>query len=133
MLENNGLFGIGVFGGIALEAAYLYGEDWLVQMLEYLEGNLHCLEDYLNRHIPNIRLIPPEGTYLVWLDCRSLRLDQPRLMQLMVKDARVHLEDGSVFGREGEGFLRMNIACPRSILIEVLDRIRWAIEGRQLA
>jgi cystathionine beta-lyase len=133
ILEKNGLFGIGVFGGVALEAAYRYGEDWLEQVLEYLEGNLHCLENYLDRQIPGIRLIPPEGTYLAWLDCRSLGLDQPELMQLMLKDARVHLEDGTVFGREGDGFLRMNIACPRSMLIEVLERIRGAIERRQLA
>jgi len=131
-LEKNGLFGIGVFGGIALEAAYRHGEDWLEQVLAYLEGNLHCLASYIDEHIPDMRMIYPEGTFLVWLDCRGLGLHQPELKRLMLKEARVRLEDGAVYGREGEGFMRMNIACPRSILIEALERIRRAIEGRRL-
>jgi cystathionine beta-lyase len=132
-LENNGSFGIGVFGGVALEAAYWYGEDWLEQVLEYLEENLHYLEDYLVRYIPKIRLVLPEGTHLAWLDCRALGLDSAGLKHLMLEEARVHLEDGMVYGREGEGFLRMNIACPRSILVEALGRIRVAFERSRVA
>ncbi len=128
-LEKQGLFGIGVFGGIALEAAYLHGEEWLEQVLVYLEENLNYLESYLDQHIPGIRLICPEGTFLAWLDCRGLGLDQPELSRLILEDARVHLEDGAVYGREGEGFMRMNFACPRSTLVEALERIRMAIKG----
>ena len=132
-LEKQGRFGIGVFGGVALEAAYLHGEEWLEQVLVYLEANLNYLESYLDNHIPGIRLISPEGTYLAWLDCRGLGLEQAELKKLMLKEARLHLEDGAVYGQEGEGFMRMNIACPRSILVEALERIRAAIEARGLA
>jgi cystathionine beta-lyase len=132
-LERNGFFGICVFGGVALEAAYLNGEEWLEQVLAYLEGNLHYLKSYLDQHIPGIRLISPEGTYLAWLDCRGLGLEQAELKQFMLKEARLHLQDGAVYGQEGEGFMRMNIACPRSILVEALERIRRAIEARGLA
>ena len=131
-LEKQGLFGIGVFGGVALEAAYLHGEEWLEQVLVYLEENLNYLESYLDHDIPGIRLISPEGTYLAWLDCRGLGLEQAELKKLMLKEARLHLEDGAVYGQEGEGFMRMNIACPRSILVEALERIRAAIEARGL-
>jgi len=75
-LQANGLFGIGAFGVVALEAAYNHGEAWLMQVLAYLEENLHYLEDFVGRHIPQIRVIRPEGTYLVWLDCRGLGLDR---------------------------------------------------------
>lgn len=126
-LKSNGLFGIGVFGVVALEAAYNHGEEWLEQVLDYLEGNLCYLEDYVAQHIPQLSVVHPEGTYLVWIDCRRLGLDKRALKRLMLEEARVYLEDGYIFGSEGEGFVRMNIACPRSILVEALERIKNAI------
>jgi cystathionine beta-lyase len=126
-LQSNGLFGINAFGAVALQAAYDHGEEWLLQMLEYVEGNFEYLNAYVAENIPQIDVIQPEGTYLVWLDCRKLQLDKMDLRQLFFEQARVYLDDGFIFGPEGEGFERINIACPRKVLVEALDRIRQAI------
>jgi cystathionine beta-lyase len=126
-LQSNGLFGINAFGVVAVEAAYNHGEEWLAQALDYLEGNLRYLEDYVSGRIPQITVIRPEGTYLVWIDCRRLELDKDGLKRLMLTEARVYLDEGFLFGPEGEGFERINIACPRSILVEALERIGNAI------
>ncbi len=128
-LESNGLVLTNSFGVVALQAAYEHGEEWLEQVLNYLQGNLEYLEAYMAEHIPQIDVIRPEGTYLVWLDCRRLALDKLRLQRLMMEEARVYLDEGFIFGTEGEGFERINIACPRSVLMEALDRIRNAIAG----
>ena len=127
-LQSNGLFGIGTFGVVALEAAYNHGEEWLEQVLDYIEDNLRILEEYVSQHIPQITVVRPEGTYLVWLDCRRLGLGKWELKQLMLNEAGVYLDDGFIFGPEGEGFERINIACPRSILVEALERIKNAID-----
>lgn len=127
-LQSNGLFGAGTFGIVALEAAYKHGEEWLNQVREYIEANYRYLEAYVREQIPEITAIKPEGTYLVWLDCRRLGLEAEELQRLMLDEARVYLDEGFIFGSEGEGFERINIACPRSILIEALDRIKGAIE-----
>jgi cystathionine beta-lyase len=126
-LEASGLMLPGSFGVVALQAAYDHGEEWLEQVLHYLKGNLEYLEAYVSEQIPEIDVIRPEGTYLVWLDCRRLGLDKSALKQLIVEGARVYLDEGVIFGPEGEGFERINIACPRSLLGEALDRIRQAI------
>jgi len=126
-LESNGLFGMNTFGAVALQAAYDHGEEWLEQMFEYVEGNLEYLKVYIAENIPQIEVIQPEGTYLVWLDCRRLQLEKMDLKRLMYEQAKVYLDEGFIFGPEGEGFERINIACPRKILVEALDRIREAI------
>lgn len=128
-LKKNGTHGINSFGVVAVETACNEGEDWLSQVLEYIEANLNFLEDYLRQHIPQITLIRPQGTYLVWLDCRKLGLTKEALQQLMFEKARLYFEEGSIFGLEGEGFERINIACPRSLLAEALERMRKAING----
>lgn len=128
-LLSNGLFGISCFGVVALQAAYDEGEEWLERVIAYVEGNLEYLESYIAEHIPQISVVRPEGTYLVWLDCRGLGLDSKDLGKLMMENARVYLDHGIIFGPEGEGFERINIACPRSILAEALHRIRDAITG----
>jgi cysteine-S-conjugate beta-lyase len=116
-----------LFGYTAMEAAYRYGDDWLEQVLEYLHGNLNYLKDYFAKKIPRIKVIEPEGTYLIWLDCRDLCMDNNGLSNFMRKKARVGLEDGFIFGESGSGFMRMNIACPRYILKEALIRIETAV------
>jgi len=126
-LQGNGLFGINTFGMVALQAAYDQGEGWLQQVLEYIEGNLEYLEQYVAEYIHQLDVIRPEGTYLVWLDCRKLQLERMELKRLMFEQARVYLDDGFIFGPEGDGFERINIACPRKVLVEALDRIRQAI------
>ena len=132
-LDNDGLIGINTFGLVALQAAYNHGEDWLRQMLDYLEGNLRYLEEFVAERIPQITVIPPEGTYLVWLDCRRLGLDKWALKRLMLDEAKVYLDDGFMFGPEGEGFQRINIACPRALLADALQRIAKVVEGLGVA
>jgi len=127
VLGRNGLFGVNPFGVVAMEAAYNHGEDWLAAVMAYIEGNLRYLEDYIAANIPQINVIRPEGTYLVWLDCRALGLDNLALKRLMLNEAGVYLDEGYIFGREGDGFERINIACPRSVLAEALDRIKNAV------
>ena len=124
--------GVGPFGVVALEAAYNHGEEWLAQVLDYIKGNLRYLATYITEHLPQISIIPLEGTYLVWLDCRSLGLNKLELERVMLKEAKVYLDEGYIFGSEGEGFERINIACSRSVLVEALERIRNVIERLQL-
>ena len=126
-LENMELDTGNLFGMAAMEAAFGYGDEWLDELLEYLEGNLDYLVKYFKERIPLIKPMIPQGTYLVWLDCRELNLTPPELMNFMINTAKVRLNDGQTFGPGGEGFLRMNIACPRSTLEEGLKRIEEAI------
>lgn len=127
-LNSNGLHGVNTFGMVALEAAYAHGEEWLTQVMDYIAGNLRYLQDYVAQHLPQIDVVHPEGTYLVWLDCRRLGLDKAALERLMLEEARVFLDEGYIFGSEGEGFERINIACPRAILAEALERITAAVD-----
>ncbi|UJF35711.1 MalY/PatB family protein [Paenibacillus hexagrammi] len=118
------------FAQDAVEAAYNEGEAWLDEMLAYIEGNLQYTLDYLTQHLPEIKPLQPEGTYLLWLDCRDLNLDVAGLKDLMFKQAKVAFSEGSVFGSEGEGWLRINLACPRSIVEEALERFAQAVRNR---
>jgi cystathionine beta-lyase len=121
--------GVNIFGLTAMEAAYRYGDEWLEQLLDYLQGNLEFALAYFKDKIPKIKVIKPQGTYLLWLDCRALGLDDKELQKFFREKARVGLDDGFMFGLGGSGFQRMNIACPRSILKEALGRIEGAIKG----
>ena len=116
-----------LFGYIAMEAAYKYGDEWLEQVLDYLQENLNYLKNYFLKNIPRIKVIDPEGTYLIWLDCHDLDMDNNVLRSFMRENAKVGLEDGFIFGESGSGFMRMNIACPRYILSEALKRIEKAV------
>ncbi len=122
-----------LFGIIATEAAYAYGEEWLEQLLDYLQGNLEFLMHFIKEKIPQIKVVQPEGTYLAWLDCRGLRLDDAALKDFMLKKAKVWLNDGPGFGNGGSGFQRINLACPRSILEEALRRIEKAVNTSKLS
>jgi len=117
------------FGVVACEAAYRHGEEWLDQVMAYIEDNLNHLQAFIAGSVSGIRVIRPEGTYLVWLDCRELGLDKWALKRLMLKKARIFADEGFIFGPEGEGFERINIACPRPILQDALERIRLAVSG----
>jgi cystathionine beta-lyase len=112
---------------VALEAGYRDGDEWLHQVLDYLQGNLEFLVTYVEERIPQIRVIKPEGTYLVWLDCRGLGMDNLTLRAFFREKAKVGFDDGYIFGTAGSGFQRMNIACPRAILTEALKRIEGAV------
>ena len=118
-----------LFGLVAMEAAYRYGDEWLSQLLDYLQENLNFTLTYFIDNIPSISVIKPQGTFLVWLDCRSLGLDNMALRNFMRQKARVGLDDGFLFGASGSGFQRMNIACPRTFLEEALHRIDAAVKS----
>jgi cystathionine beta-lyase len=123
--------GPNLFALTALEAAYREGDDWLRQLLVYLQQNLDYLRAYFQEKIPRIRVIEPQGTYLVWLDCRGLNLNNQALREFMRQKALVGFDDGFLFGAGGDGFQRMNIACPRPLLNEALDRIAKAVNALQ--
>jgi len=112
-----------IFAVAAVEAAYRHGESWLEHLLDYLQGNLKCMTDYITERIQGLEIIQPEGTYLVWLDFRKCGIDRARLDKFLREDAKVALEEGTKFGCKEEGFERMNIACPRGTLEEALRRI----------
>lgn len=110
---------------IGAEAAYRDGQPWLDQLLPYLEANRDFLRDFVNRELPGVRMTKPEGTYLAWLDCRELKVDNP--FDFFLKHARVALNDGRAFGTGGTGFVRLNFGCPRSILEEALSRMKLSL------
>lgn len=117
------------FAPVATEACYNYGEEWMDELLVYLEGNLDYAIDYMKEHMPQLTPIRSEGTYLLWVNCRKLGLTVPELKDLMFKKAKVAFSEGSVFcSEEGKGFLRINLACPRSVLVEALERFKAAID-----
>ncbi|MFA9398216.1 MAG: MalY/PatB family protein [Clostridiaceae bacterium] len=122
-LENDNLNMPNIFAIASFEAAYNYGEEWLEQLLEYLEGNLNFLIKFVEEKLPMVDVIKPEGTYLVWMDFRKITKDQNVLEDLMLKKAKVWLDEGYIFGDEGIGFERINIACPRSVLEDALNKI----------
>ncbi|MDR1028282.1 MAG: pyridoxal phosphate-dependent aminotransferase [Clostridiales Family XIII bacterium] len=116
-------------GIVACKAAYGEGGAWLDALKGYLLGNLDFLRDFLRTRIPEIGLIEPEGTYLLWLDMRKLAATRDAARKLIVDGAGLWLDDGSMFGPEGEGFQRVNIACPRAILEQALERLSVAVDG----
>jgi len=129
-IKRNGVFLANPFGIIAAEAAYNHGEAWLAEVMVYIENNYRFMKSYLAEHLPQLKIVHPEATYLVWVDCRELGMDLAARKQLMMEQARVNLDAGELFGPQGEGFERFNIACPRSVLEAVLDRIKTAVNSR---
>ncbi len=116
-------------GLTACRAAYAHGEEWYQAMLSYLQGNLDLVRSYLATELPEITLIDPEGTYLLWLDFRKLSMTESRREQLLLKEAKLWLDSGAMFGPIGEGFERINIACPKALLQQALHRLKAAIQN----
>jgi cystathionine beta-lyase len=117
-----------IFGDIALEAAYTHGDEWLSQLLKYLDGNCEYVVDYLKKYIPCIKTRKPEGTYLMWLDCSELNMTSSQIHKFLVSKAGLALNPGHIFGDEGELFVRLNIATQRAMLVKAMDSLRNAIE-----
>lgn len=122
---------VNLMGLMACQAAYEEGEAWLTELKEYLQGNLRFVRDYLKEHLPEIRLVEPEGTYLIWLDFRGLGMTGQEREELIVKKARLWLDSGAMFGADGEGFERINIACPRATLQQALEQLERALHTRE--
>ncbi len=118
------------FSIAAFEAAYRGGEAWLDSLLIYLAGNRDFVSGYLAKHLPAIRLIQPEGTYLLWLDCRNMKMSDAELREFFVSLAHVGMNPGTAFGLGGSGFMRLNIASPRPVIADALARIAQAFKAR---
>ncbi|GHS92639.1 aminotransferase [Bacteroidia bacterium] len=116
-----------LFAYIATEAAYKHGEEWMKQMLSYIEENISFTENYIRENIPGIKVIRPEASFLIWLDCRNLELSQKELVSLFINKAGLALNDGEMFGTGGKGFMRMNVGCSRLILEKALENLRKAV------
>jgi cysteine-S-conjugate beta-lyase len=120
--------GINLLGLVAMRAAYGEGQAWLDQLLVYLEANRDFLYDFVNNELPGLNMAKPEGTYLAWIDCRGAQLEKP--YDFFLNNARVALSDGAIFGTGGQGFVRLNFGCPRSMLEEALRRMKQALNAR---
>lgn len=126
-LSACGCGGTNCMGMAACQAAYEAGADWLEQLKQYLAGNLAYIRQFLREKLPDIALIEPDGTYLVWLDLRKLGLTEQQQRQLIVQDAKLWLDTGTLFGQGGEGFERINIACPRATIKQAMQRLERAV------
>lgn len=116
-------------GMTACQAAYETGEEWLEQLKTYLAGNLEYVRTFLKERLPEVALIEPQGTYLLWLDFRALGLEEAQLEELLVKKAKLWFNNGSIFGEEGNGFQRVNIACTRKMLMQAFEQLEQAIHS----
>ncbi|MFS3038314.1 PatB family C-S lyase [Bacteroides nordii] len=119
-----------LFAYLSVAAAYSNGTEWLDQVLAYIQSNIDFTDAFLSEYIPNIKMIRPQASYLVFLDCRTLGLNQKELVDLFVDGAHLALNDGTMFGKEGEGFMRLNVACPRSVLEKALKQLKKACDNR---
>lgn len=117
---------------VGTEAAYNHGEQWLDELLEYLEGNIAAVEEFFADNCPDIKVIRPEASFLIWLDCRALGMTQDELVNFFVNDARLALNSGTMFGSQGAGFMRLNIAQPRAGLINSLTSVVKALAARSV-
>lgn len=111
---------------IGAEAAYSHGEEWLGEAIEYIEGNLDALEEYLKENLPEVKMVRPQASFLVWMDFNGLNLSHDELVDLVVNHAGLALNDGEMFGPEGHGFMRVNVATPRKMLFEAMDKLAKA-------
>lgn len=116
-----------IFAPIATIAAYQKGEGWRKQMLAYVEDNVRFVEDYCREHIPGVRPLRPQASFLVWLNCRGLGLNHDKLLELFIDKAHLALNDGEMFGPGGEGFMRLNVGTPRSVLRQALEQLAEAV------
>ena len=128
-MKANELGDPNMFAPIATVAAFRYGERWRCEMLRYVEKNVEYVEEYCAAHIPRIRPLRPQASFLVWLDCRALRLSHAELNAFFVDKARLALNDGEMFGKGGEGFMRMNVGAPRFVIEQAMKQLRAAVDG----
>ena len=126
--QANGYNEVNTLGMTAAEAVYTLGKPWLTQLKEYLEGNVSFVKEFLNEHLPHIKLVEPEGTYLIWLDFHKTGLTNEEVKERVESRAKLWLDHGDIFGKGGELFERINIACPRSILEQAMKQLAEAFK-----
>lgn len=118
-----------IFGAVASEAAYINGAEWRKQLLDYVQINIDYVEQFIQENSPLVKMMKPEATYMIWLDFRELKLSDDKLRNFIIHEAKLGFNDGPVFGPGGEGFQRMNVACPRSIVEEGMKRLDKAVKS----
>lgn len=128
-IDAAGYSQLNTLGLVACQAAYAYGEEWLTQVKAYIRSNITFVDDYLKQNFPQIKMLPIEGTYLVWLDCSALGMTADEREQWLWHEAKLWLDGGGIFGKEGEAFERINVACPRATLLQGLEQLKAAVEG----
>lgn len=127
-IDRTGYSQLNQMGLVACEAAYKYGRDWLDQLLVYLKGNLDFARFFIEHNMPGVKLVEPEGTFLLWLDCRDLHISDNELDRLVIEKAKLWLDGGRMFGPCGSGYQRINMACPRQTLNQALTQFADAIK-----
>lgn len=126
-MKKAGYGSLNTLGIVACQAAYRYGAQWLDELMTYLTGNLNFVRGFLKERLPQVKLVEPQGSYLIWLDFSGLNINAEELEDLILNRAKLWLNSGTIFGPEGEGFQRMNIACPRSVVEEAFLRLEKAV------
>lgn len=132
ILNSFHLFQGNLFGNVATEAAYNHGREWLEQMLEYTEENIDFVSSFFKKNIPQLHFLKPEGTYLLWIDFRALKMNDKDLKKFLVHKGGIGLNSGNIFGENGSGFMRMNVACPRATIEKALLQLKAAIDAEQV-
>lgn len=131
-VENNMLLADGnVFAFQTVIAAYTHGEAWLAQLLDYIQENINFTVDFIKTHIPKLNVIVPQASYLIFIDFRQLNLSQNEIVNLCVDKAHLALNNGAMYGKEGEGFMRINLACPKSVVEKALLQLKKAVNEMQ--
>lgn len=125
-----GIDQLSILGLVAAKAAYQHGEEWYEAMIKYVSDNIEFAREYVKEKLPGVKMAEHQGTYLIWLDFRDLGLEVNELDDIIINKAKLWLDSGKIFGSTGEGFQRINVACPRSVLEEALERIRKALEEK---
>ncbi|MDX8360901.1 MULTISPECIES: MalY/PatB family protein [Bacillaceae] len=125
--QRQGFYTVNALGMVAMEAAYHYGEVWLESLIAYLKENIMIVDRYLKQHLPSLKMIKPDASYLIWIDCRNLHMTDEQLKRELLVEGKLALEPGSKFGIAGNGFVRMNIGCPKQTLYDGLNRLKKAL------
>ncbi|HWO98406.1 MAG TPA: MalY/PatB family protein [Bacillus sp. (in: firmicutes)] len=123
MQQRQGFFSLNALGITGMEAAYRHGEEWLDNLLAYLQDNIQHTSRFIRERLPKLKLMEPEGTYLIWIDCRELGLSDAQIRNTLLQQGKIALESGIKYGEYGSGFVRLNIGCPREVLEDGLERI----------
>lgn len=128
-ININEVCDVNPFGIEALIAAYEQGENWLKELVEYLHSNYLITKEFFEEKMPNLQVLKLEGTYLAWVDCKSLNISSEEIKDILMKRENVLINEGTMYGDDGEGYIRINLACPKSVLLEGLNRIYNALKN----